>query len=126
MTLLQIETRHVEPDITILEFTGNITAAESRRVEVLVEDLLKQNYRKLVFDLTEVNYIDSSGMGSIAHCFARAIRNDGGLRVAGVNSRVKHLFHLTRLDAVFPFYATSLAACAGFEPAAKPGEQLLW
>jgi anti-sigma B factor antagonist len=126
MPLLQIETRHIEPDITILEFSGNITATESRRVEALVEDLLKQNHRNLVFDLTEVNYIDSSGMGSIAHCFARAIRNDGGLRIAGVNGRVKQLFHLTRLDAVFPFYPTSLAACAGFEAAAKPGEQLLW
>lgn len=119
---LRIETRHVEPDITVVELIGKITmAAEIRRIEGLIEDLIEQGGKKVVFDLAAVDYIDSSGMGTIAHCFTRMAQSGGGLRIASLKERVKQLFKITRLDTILPSYESAAAACADFTVPAKSG-----
>ena len=122
MNTLRMTTRRIEPDITVVELTGRITmGADSRRMEELVLDLLSQNERKVIFDLSNVEYVDSSGMGSIAYCFGKVMRAEGGFRVAGLTPRVSDLFKITRMDSVLPAYATVSAACAGFTVAPASG-----
>lgn len=122
--LLQIERKQVEPDIIVLELTGKITLGrESQRLEALVKDLLQQNVRKLIFDLTAVDYVDSSGMGIVAFCYG-AMREAGGqFRVAGAGGKVQNLFKITRLDTVLPVYPTVAAACEGLTATGQAGDQ---
>ena len=109
--LLRIEAKRIEPDITVLAFSGNITMTSERlRMEDLVEELVSQNSKKLVLDLTGVDYIDSTGMGTIAACFTKVLRANGALRVAGLQDRVSRLFEITHLDRIIPPYDTVLAA----------------
>ena len=111
MTPLLIQTKKMEPDITVLEFAGKIRMGpDCQRVEEIVLDLLSQSNKKFIFDLSAVEYVDSSGMGSIAYCFAKVTRAEGGLRVAGLDERLKPLFRMTRMDTVIAFYPTVLAA----------------
>ena len=108
---LRIQTRKIDPDITVLEFQEKITMGpDSRRMEEIVLELLGQHNKKFIFDLSAVEYVDSSGMGSIAYCFAKVTRAEGELRLAGLNDRLKPLFRMTRMDTVFSFYPTVLAA----------------
>jgi anti-anti-sigma factor len=113
--LLQIETKQVQPDITVLTFTGKITLGrESQRVEMLVNDLLSKNQKKLVFDLTGVGYIDSTGLGIVTLCSATVAEAGGALRVAGASGLADRLFKATKLDQILSFYPNVEAACQDF------------
>jgi anti-sigma B factor antagonist len=59
--------------------------------------------RKIVLDLTLVEFIDSIGLGVLVACFKRA-GGQGKLVVVGAQGAVARLFKLTRMDRVFPIY----------------------
>jgi len=110
-----------------VELAGRVTmGADSRSLEEAVLELLRQDRKKIIFDMTAVDYVDSTGMGSIAYCFAKVMRAEGGFRLAGANNRVKDLFRITRMDAVLPSYPTVAAACVDFTVTRAPGEQSPW
>jgi anti-sigma B factor antagonist len=109
---LEIETKHIEPDITLLTLVGKISMGrESQRIETLVQDLLRQNQRKLIFDISGVDHMDSTGIGAMAYCFGTLNRSGGELRVAGASGKVLHLLQITRLDSVLPMCASVEVAC---------------
>ena len=113
--LLQIETKQVEPDVTVLMFTGKITLGrESQRIEMLVKELVEQNHKKLVFDLAGVTYIDSTGLGIITFCSAALAEGGGALRVAGASGLAEKLLHMTKLDQIIGLYPTADQACQNF------------
>src|SRR5436309_4499556 len=100
---LEIQTKRIEPDIVVLEFTGRIMMGEeSQAVEKLVDDQLRQDERKIIIDLSGVDYIDSTGLGVIAHCFSAATRARGRLVVAGASGQVRHGLRTTKLDDILP------------------------
>ena len=68
--LLQIDTKRIEPDITILAVSGKIALGrESHKLETAVQDLLRQDHKKIILDLSAVDHMDSTGIGIIAYCF---------------------------------------------------------
>jgi len=110
-SLLEKQVERIEPDITVVRMTGKITLGQDAQgLEELVIDLLKKHEKKIVFDLSGVTYVDSTGMGTIVSCLSRVMKAGGGLRLAGVVERVRHLFKITRLDNVVAFYPTVVAA----------------
>lgn len=124
---LRVESSDAAPDLVVVRLAGKlIVGAESKRIESLVKDLLGQQKKRFVFDLTAVSYVDSTGMGSIAYCFAIVMRAGGAFRVAGADGRVRNLMKITRLDAVLEFYPTVAAASQDFVVTRKPGEQTPW
>jgi anti-sigma B factor antagonist len=125
--VLQIQTSRIEPDITVFSFAGKIVMGpDSLSIESMVADLLAKNEKKIIFDLSRVFFLDSTGMGVIASCYSKARRADGALRVAGVANKVRDLFRITRLDNVLGFYASVTEASKGFEIQRPPGEQNVW
>ena len=120
---LQIETTLVEPDIVVVHLNGRMTTrVDNRVVEPVVNDLVSQNQRKFIFDLTGVEEIDSTGANILIHCFMAAQKAGAGLRVAGANAKVARLFKITRLDTVLPVYPTVAAASEGFTITPNTGE----
>ena len=86
--LLQIEIRRLEPDITLLELTGKISLGrESQRIETLVQDLLRQEQKKIILDISRVDHLDSTGIGILAYCYgtveAKAMENCGSPALVG-------------------------------------------
>lgn len=104
-TELQVLTDRIEPDITLVTMAGKIVMGpDSLGLENLVADLVRKDVKKVIFDLTRVYYLDSSGLGALAHCFVLLQRAKGGLRLAGVSERVRSLLRTTRLEAVIPCF----------------------
>jgi len=119
--LLQIETRRIEPDITVLTLTGKISLGrESQRIETLVHDLLRASERRIVLDISRVDHLDSTGIGILAYCYGTVNRIGGELRIAGANGKVLHLLQITRLDGVLPLCDSVEAACTSLR-ARPPG-----
>lgn len=111
--LLSISTRTCEPGITIVELSGKVTLGrESSQIEPLAMKLLGEGVRKIVFDVSGVTYIDSSGMGQIAFSAGKIGQAGGQCRVAGAKGLVLEVFKITRIDSVVPFTDTVEEACA--------------
>jgi anti-sigma B factor antagonist len=121
---LRLQTTRVEPDIVVVHFSGSITSGPENQiiVEPLVSDLLHQNEKKLIFDLTGVEQIDSTGANILIRCFLAAREASGEVRFASARAKVARVFKITRLDAVIPCYPTVAAACAGFTVSPKTPE----
>jgi anti-anti-sigma factor len=111
---LQIDTKRIEPDITLVELSGKIALGrDSQRIETLVQDLLRQNEKKMILDISHVDHLDSTGIGVLAYCFGTMNRMGGEMRIAGAHGKVLHLLQITRLDNVLPLYSSVETACAG-------------
>jgi anti-sigma B factor antagonist len=98
---MQTTTRHVG-DVAVLEISGRITLGEGNvMLREIVRELLDKGNKKIVLDLDEVQYVDSSGIGELVKTHT-TVRNQGGqLRLINLNKRVNDLLQMTRLSAVF-------------------------
>ncbi|GAB6067206.1 STAS domain-containing protein [Methylothermus subterraneus] len=68
--------------------------------------LLESGEKRLLVDLTEVRFIDSSGLGALLSGYKNANLHQGTLALAGLQPRVKEMFELTRLNRVFEVYGS--------------------
>ena len=74
----------------------------------------KSPVEALVFDLSGMTRIDSTGIGRFIDTYGRLRQSGGQMRLAGAAGTVRDAFRLTRLDTVFSFYPTVKAACEGW------------
>jgi anti-sigma B factor antagonist len=110
--VLSLTTRTCEPDIAVIVLSGRITLGrDSAQIETNVVKLLNEGARKLVLDLSTVEYIDSTGIGIIAYCFGKITQSGAQCRVAGAKGLVMDLFRITRLESVIQFFPDADSAC---------------
>ncbi|HET9309389.1 MAG TPA: STAS domain-containing protein [Candidatus Sulfotelmatobacter sp.] len=112
---LTIQTRHVEPDIVVLELLGRITMGnDCRQVEWTTKKLVDESRKKIIFDLTGITHVDSTGIGIIVTVAGQMRKAGGELRVAGANQHVEQILRTTAIDHIIGLHPTAGAAAAGF------------
>jgi anti-sigma B factor antagonist len=111
---MQTATRQVG-GVTVLDISGRITLGEGNVVlREIVRDLTEKGQKRIVLNLGEVHYIDSSGVGELVKSHT-TIRNQGGeLKLTNLNKRVNDLLQITRLSAVFDIQKDEASAVASF------------
>ncbi len=107
-------------DVVVLDVSGRITLGEGNvMLREIVRELAEKGNRRIVLNLAEVNYIDSSGLGELVKTHT-TIRNKGGeLKLASLSNRVHDLLEMTKLSAVFDIQkdeATALQSFSGKDP----------
>lgn len=113
--MLEIQTKQLPPDVVVLEISGKITIGrDCQHLEWTTEGLVREKQKKIIFDLTGVSHIDSTGIGIIVMAAGQVKEAGGELRLAGVNSHVEHILKLTNIDKVVVWKATVAEAAAGF------------
>jgi anti-sigma B factor antagonist len=85
---------------TIVRATGRITSATSATLENTLRDLVSTS-KRVVLDLTGVDYIDSSGLGALVAVYMHATRTSCDLEIANPKQRIKDLFSRSGLTSVF-------------------------
>lgn len=98
---MKITTRHLG-DVAVLDIEGRITLGEGNAMlREIVRELADKGNKKIVLNLGEVEYIDSSGIGELVKTHT-TVRNQGGqVRLVNLNKRINDLLQMTRLSAVF-------------------------
>ncbi|MFY9845442.1 MAG: anti-sigma factor antagonist [Terriglobales bacterium] len=98
---MQSTTRQIG-DVAVLDISGRITLGEGNvMLREIVRALVDGGNKKIVLNLGEVQYVDSSGIGELVRTHT-TVRNLGGyLRLANLNKRVNDLLQMTKLSAVF-------------------------
>jgi anti-sigma B factor antagonist len=112
---VEIKRRESGPGIVVLEMSGSILMGpDCERIEQELEQLLRQNETWVIFDLSGISTIDSTGVGKIVNCFSRLKKSGGSLRLAGLKGMVERAFKLTQVHKVIGIYPTALDATEGF------------
>lgn len=113
--MLEIQTKHVPPDVVILEVVGRITLGrECKQLEWAVESLVREGQKKVIFDLSGVTAIDSTGIGIIVMSSSQLKKAGGELRVAVAAGHVEQVLKTTNVDRIVGVHPTTTAAAAGF------------
>jgi anti-sigma B factor antagonist len=111
---LGVHRQDVENSVSVITLRGKLMLGEdAAQLETLVPQLLKSGRKHLVFDLSGVTHIDSTGIGRFIDAYGRLMQAGGDMRLAGATGAVRDSFRVTRLDTVFKFYPTVEAACEG-------------
>ena len=107
--------------VTILDLSGRIVLGEgSSGVRDLVRDLIKHGNKKILLNLRDVDYIDSSGLGELVSAFT-SVRNQGGeLKLLNLTKRVRALLQITKLLTVFDITDDEAISVKSFSPAVWP------
>jgi anti-sigma B factor antagonist len=93
-------------DVQIVRLSGEIDLQHSPKLRQLLQGKAAKKPRALLLDLSEVKYIDSSGLATLVEYYKSARMFSGHLAVAGLSSRVKSIFDLVRLGEVFGVYSS--------------------
>jgi anti-sigma B factor antagonist len=111
---MKIESRTVG-DVNILDCSGKITLGEgTMAVRNSVREVLKNGGRKIVLNLADVNYIDSSGIGELVSSYTTVTNQGGQLRLLNLTRKIQELLAITKLLTVFQVYDTEQAAVSSF------------
>jgi anti-sigma B factor antagonist len=93
--------RQVEPNVTVVELTGHLNLGnELMSIENAVKRLIADGARKLVIDVTRLDYIDSAGIGMLVGCNGQMDRAGGKMRVAGAQGTVAKSFAVVHMDRI--------------------------
>src|SRR5258707_12895045 len=85
-----------------VDITGRIVLGdESAALRDLVCDLLSKGHKKILFNLGDVNYIDSSGLGHLVSAFTSVRKQEGELKLLNLTNKIHDLMQITRLYTVF-------------------------
>jgi len=117
---MQTKSRQIG-DVVVLDVSGRITHGEGNiMLREIVRDLADKGSNRIVLNLNEVHYIDSSGLGELVKTHT-TVRNKGGeLKLASLSKRVHDLLEMTRLAAVFDIQKDETSAIQSFGGKASP------
>jgi len=101
--------------VTILDLRGRITLGEGSVVlRDQIRDLLSKSEKKILLNLGDVTYIDSSGIGELVSAFT-TVRNQGGeLKLLNLTKKVHDLLQITKLYTVFDVKDDEASAVKAF------------
>lgn len=85
------------PSETILQCSGELTMENADQLRDLARKLIAES-KRLVMDFSKINYLDSSGLGTVVGVYISAKKAGCDLKLINLTPRVKEIFSLTRLD----------------------------
>lgn len=101
-------------DVVVVRPRGNLDIQNSTDFKNTVKSTVSDGNIKIVIDLAYVNFIDSSGLGSLVACLRSTNQEGGSVKLAGLTSEVRIVIELTRLHHVFSIFHTVEDAVASF------------
>jgi anti-sigma B factor antagonist len=111
---VKLNTRQVG-DVTVIDAAGRITLGEgSSTFRDTLRELMGKGQKKLLLNLADVTYIDSSGIGELVSGFTTVTNQGGRLKLLKLTKRVRDLLQITKLYTVFEVYDDEAEAVRSF------------
>jgi anti-sigma B factor antagonist len=96
---LKLETEKKDSETTV-RATGRVTLETAATLETALRDLIAEG-KRIVLDLTNVDYVDSAGLGALISVYMHARRTKCDLEIANPKQRIRDLFNRSGLASVF-------------------------
>ena len=101
--------------VCIIRLPERLTMAHAAAHRHAIRDVVDEGYERLVMDLSEVEFVDSSGLSVLVSALKAARNADGDVVLAGPTPEVQALIELTRLHHLFEIFADTAAAARHLE-----------
>ncbi len=102
-------------DVTVIDAVGRITLGEgASSFRDTIRDLVAKGEKKIVLNLGDVSYIDSSGIGELVSAFTTVTNQGGQLKLLNLTKRIQDLLQITKLYTVFEVYDDETKAVQSF------------
>jgi anti-sigma B factor antagonist len=116
MSKLSMTKRAGDRGVAIIDLSGNITLGGGNIfLKQTLRSLAEQNEKKVLLNLSDVHYIDSSGLGELVAGYTSIGKTGGELKRLNLTDRVKDLMMITKLLTVFDAYDDEATAVAAFK-----------
>ena len=111
---LQGTCRQVD-DVAVVDFSGKITLGEgSAMLRRMVLELMQNGQAKILLNLGDVDYIDSSGIGELVNAYTKVRDAGGELKLVNLTRRVHDILQISRLVTVFDVQTNEPSALSSF------------
>lgn len=112
---VKLNTRQIG-DVTVIDAAGRITLGEgSTTFREAIKDLVAKGQKKVLLNLAEISYIDSSGIGEMVSGFTSVSNAGGQLKLLNLTKRVQDLLQITKLYTVFEVFDDEAVALSSFQ-----------
>jgi anti-sigma B factor antagonist len=103
-------------DVTVLDLGGKITIGEgSVSLRHAIKRLMEEGKKKILLNLAQVGYVDSSGIGELVSSFTTINRDGGQLKLLNLTQKIQDLLAITKLLTVFDVYEDEATALNSFK-----------
>lgn len=108
-------TQEVKGDVAILRLSGQLMGGpDADAVRETILSTLNQGYKKIIIDLADVSWVNSTGLGILISSHVTVANNGGMVRLMRVSKRISSIFMVTRLNTVFESYEDEESALKSF------------
>lgn len=111
---IEVNSRAVEPDLQLVEVSGEIDLYTGPKVKDCIHDLIDRENYNLIVDLQHVRYMDSTGLGILMSALKRVEEKGGRIVIICNNARVMKIFKLTGFVHTFSIFDGEAEAVASF------------
>ena len=118
---MEIIRKELNPGVVVLELKGPLQmGVECKRLELAMDDLLKEKQTRVVLDLSQLTKIDSDGVGRVVKSLSRLRLVGGTLHLAGVSGVVGTALKLTHVDRLVKIFPTAREASQNLSATPPP------
>jgi len=111
---IQLNTRHIG-EVNVIAVAGRITLGEgSNALRQAVRDMVERKQLKVLLNLGEVPYVDSSGIGELVEAYSTVTKSGGQFKLSNVTKRVRDLLKISKHDLLFDIHDDEAAAAQSF------------
>jgi anti-sigma B factor antagonist len=100
--------------ISLVDVSGRLTSFETGTLRDSISRLLKQGHKDIILNLTDLQYLDSSGIGELARVYVSVVKQSGQMKVIGLSSKIEEVLKITHLYQVFPEFPDEETALRSF------------
>jgi len=91
--------------IIVVKLAGQLMGgSDALKINEKLFDILEEGKNKIIVDLGDVTWINSSGLGILIGMLTRVRKEDGDLRLVNISEKIKEILIVTKLDSVFKIY----------------------
>jgi len=102
--------------VTVLTMKGRLAVGESNVLRQKITDVSAAGAKNVVLDLSQLDYIDSTGLGIMVICYTSLKKQGGAMKLVNLNKRNVELLLLTKLHTVFEVFTDVTDAVNSFFP----------
>jgi anti-sigma B factor antagonist len=105
--------RH-QGEVSLVDLSGTLTSFETAAMQDAIAGLLRQGRKRIVLNLRELQYLDSSGVGQLVRAYLMVVKAGGEMKAVGLTPRIEEILKITKLSQVFPEFPDEDEALRSF------------
>lgn len=105
---------HTQASIDIIKLPKRLMMADAAEARDQIKTIINQGRGKIILDLADTDFMDSSGCGALVTSLLAARKRDGDIYLVHMGDKVRALFELTRLHTVFQIFDDESSAIRAF------------